>query len=174
MKAVVKCKDCGHTWILEFNKYTGVPTAERVHSKLQAMCMRECPGCGRRLGYPRLRDMLVGREINRLEAEVRDANQTHITVKLPAWIKAKLEEIAGPGDVSEVVRDAVSKFISNTPTIAGVDEEGFVTLSFKVPVHLKREIENKARRLGESISTIVRRALEEMLKEREMRESLTI
>jgi Arc/MetJ-type ribon-helix-helix transcriptional regulator len=168
MNAVVRCKECGHTWILKFNKFTGVPTAERVYSKLQSMCIRECPSCGRRLEYPRLIDVLVGREIDEVEGDSRDANQTHITVKIPAWMKAKLEEIAGPGDVSELVRDALSKFLSNT---SGEQHEGgdtLVTLSFKVPAHLRQEIETRARSMGESISTVVRRAIEELLKEKEM------
>jgi hypothetical protein len=168
MKAVVRCKECGHTWILKFNKFTGVPSAERVYSKLQAMCIRECPVCGRRLEYPSLVDVLVGREIDELEGDSRDADQTHITVKIPAWMKAKLEEIAGPGEVSELVREAISKLLSNT---SGEQREGgdtLVTLAVKVPAHMRHEVDSMARRMGESISTVVRRAIEELLKEKEM------
>jgi DNA-directed RNA polymerase subunit RPC12/RpoP len=49
--AVVVCRECGAERILEFSKYTGVPSLEAVAAKLRGL---RCPGCGREYGEPEL------------------------------------------------------------------------------------------------------------------------
>ena len=48
---VVVCRECGAQRILEFNKYTGVPSLEDIAVKLRGL---RCPGCGREYGEPEL------------------------------------------------------------------------------------------------------------------------
>jgi DNA-directed RNA polymerase subunit RPC12/RpoP len=48
---VVVCRACGAERILEFNKYTGVPSLETIAAKLRGL---RCPGCGREYGEPEL------------------------------------------------------------------------------------------------------------------------
>jgi uncharacterized OB-fold protein len=47
----VVCRACGAERILEFNKYTGVPSLKAVAAKLRGL---RCPGCGREYGEPEL------------------------------------------------------------------------------------------------------------------------
>jgi Arc/MetJ-type ribon-helix-helix transcriptional regulator len=159
MRAIIRCKVCGYTIVLRFNKYSGVPPASRVWSKLK----KECPVCGRSFDYPRLVDVLVGRESEIQGVEV-DASQSMINVRVPTWMKEKLEELSGPGDMSELIREAIARF---TPKDVEKDI-GYTRISFKVPAHMKLDLEMKARMLGESVSSLVRTALEELIKEKEV------
>ena len=159
MKAIIRCKVCGYTLVLRFNKYSGVPPAQRVWSKLR----KECPCCGRSFDYPRLVDVLVGKETE-IQGEEIDASQAMVNVRVPTWMKEKLEELAGPGDMSELIRDAIARF---TPKDVEKDI-GYTRISFKLPAHMKHELEMKAKMLGESVSSLVRSALEELIKEKEV------
>jgi ssDNA-binding Zn-finger/Zn-ribbon topoisomerase 1 len=48
---VVVCRECGAERILEFNKYTGVPSLKAIAAKLRGL---RCPRCGREYGEPEL------------------------------------------------------------------------------------------------------------------------
>jgi Arc/MetJ-type ribon-helix-helix transcriptional regulator len=159
MRAIIRCKVCGYTFVLRFNKYSGVPIASRVWSKIK----RECPSCGRSFDYPRLVEVLVGREAE-TQGEEMDASQAMVNVRVPTWMKEKLEELSGPGDMSELVREAISRF---TPRDVDSDTR-YTRISFKLPAHMKHELEKKAKMLGESVSSLVRAALEELIKEKEV------
>jgi hypothetical protein len=48
---VVVCRACGAERILEFSKYTGVPSLKAVAAKLRGL---RCPACDREYGEPEL------------------------------------------------------------------------------------------------------------------------